>query len=135
MFCHASSWQYCPDKLFRKSLGTPELGDLVCLTNVLSSLDSLVHLLLFPGGWGFRATNQLRGGAISIIDMQAHDEEAQTSVARTASGSFAYPKLKHIPSGHREERDQSALGLALYALSSCFLSTALVFAKKLGVWS
>ncbi|KAK9812242.1 hypothetical protein WJX73_006670 [Symbiochloris irregularis] len=54
------------------------------------------------------------------------DEEAQTS------GSTR--KLQPSASGRGEEQDRSALGLALYALSSCFLSTALVFAKKLGQW-
>ena len=34
--------------------------------------------------------------------------------------------------GTRDEHDQSVLGLALYAISSCFLATTLVFTKKLG---
>ena len=33
---------------------------------------------------------------------------------------------------HRKKKDRTALGLALYALSSCFLATMLMFAKKLG---
>ena len=33
----------------------------------------------------------------------------------------------------RPKRDRTAFGLALYALSSCFLATMLVFAKRLGV--
>ena len=32
----------------------------------------------------------------------------------------------------RPKRDRTAFGLALYALSSCFLATMLVFAKRLG---
>ena len=31
-----------------------------------------------------------------------------------------------------KKKDRTALGLALYALSSCFLATMLMFAKKLG---
>ena len=38
-------------------------------------------------------------------------------------------KLEPVP---RKKRDRTALGLALYALSSCFLATMLMFAKKLG---
>ena len=32
----------------------------------------------------------------------------------------------------RKKKDRTALGLGLYALSSCFLATMLMFAKKLG---
>ena len=32
-----------------------------------------------------------------------------------------------------KKRDRTALGLGLYALSSCFLATMLMFAKKLGM--
>ena len=38
-------------------------------------------------------------------------------------------KLEPVP---RKKRDRTALGLGLYALSSCFLATMLMFAKKLG---
>ena len=38
-------------------------------------------------------------------------------------------KLEAIP---RKKKDRTALGLGLYALSSCFLATMLMFAKKLG---
>ena len=45
---------------------------------------------------------------------------------------------EEVPKLHRQstrdEHDRSVLGLALYALSSCFLATALVFAKKLSAW-
>lgn len=44
------------------------------------------------------------------------------------------PKLQPSSSGQQADHDNSALGLALYAISSCFLSTALVFAKKLSHW-
>ena len=43
------------------------------------------------------------------------------------------PKLER--SATRDEPDRAVLGLALYALSSCFLATALVFTKKLGARS
>ena len=47
------------------------------------------------------------------------------------SGSQTPPRqLQH--QGTRDEHDQSVLGLALYAISSMFLSTTLVFTKKLG---
>ena len=39
------------------------------------------------------------------------------------------PKLQR--QNTRDEHDRAVLGLALYALSSCFLATALVFTKKL----
>ena len=38
-------------------------------------------------------------------------------------------KLEDMP---RKKKDRTALGLGLYALSSCFLATMLMFAKKLG---
>lgn len=38
-------------------------------------------------------------------------------------------KLEAMP---RKKKDRTALGLGLYALSSCFLATMLMFAKKLG---
>ena len=58
---------------------------------------------------------------------QGHDEEAQLA---SSSSHESYPKLTSYV--RRDEHDRSTLGLGLYALSSCFLSTALVFAKFLG---
>ena len=46
-----------------------------------------------------------------------------------ASGSRTPPLQRQ---GTRDEHDQSVLGLLLYAISSCFLATTLVFTKKLG---
>ena len=63
--------------------------------------------------------------------LQEYDEEAQTSTSGNIQEEQEVPKLQRSPSVLRIEKDRSGFGLALYALSSCFLSTALVFAKKL----
>ncbi|KAK9904222.1 hypothetical protein WJX75_007139 [Coccomyxa subellipsoidea] len=39
------------------------------------------------------------------------------------------------PAPKKEKVERTAFGLALYALSSCFLATMLMFAKKLGQWN
>lgn len=46
------------------------------------------------------------------------------------SGEEEHVKLEPAPRKKKIER--TAFGLALYALSSCFLATMLMFAKKLG---
>lgn len=40
--------------------------------------------------------------------------------------------VKLVPAPRKKKIERTAYGLALYALSSCFLATMLVFAKKLG---
>ena len=45
---------------------------------------------------------------------------------------FAEAEAKLNSSMKRPKKDRTAFGLALYALSSCFLATMLVFAKRLG---
>ena len=67
---------------------------------------------------GFAATNGLVH-TNGMLPMNGHAD-------------MAYADAKLDSAVKRPKRDRTAFGLALYALSSCFLATMLVFAKRLG---
>ena len=64
----------------------------------------------------------LQTQAPSLAVPQEHERDGE-------AGEEQVPKLQR--QNPRDEHDRAVLGLALYALSSCFLATALVFTKKL----
>ena len=66
---------------------------------------------------GSGSEHVLSNGHHALTNGHAHEEEVHI-------------KLEDAPS-HRK-KDHTVFGLALYALSSCFLATMLVFAKRLG---
>lgn len=81
-------------------------------------------------------TSRIRYGRSPLLENgHASSTEAGLTNGLAHTNGHAHPDEVHIKleeASRPKKKDHTVFGLALYALSSCFLATMLVFAKRLG---